>query len=278
MGTPKRSWTDDEILFLKENYLQLDNTLLASKLNRHRGSVTTKMRELGLIRSGNRGLKRNGYQFINYSHWETNVDTPCCLLMPCGNCKELKTCDDFYILGNRKKYDTSRKGRKDILGNFRGITCKNFNISKYKQQVNEMKLLWGAKKRSNMNGRECNIDVNDIDIPKRCPILGIELKENIGAGKYGGSTNPNAPSLDRVDNRKGYVKQNVAVISRQANSIKGDGDLMDFLSIAAFIADFKMGNFNSKATSNPYKERDIQELISILMEYGKTLRHPQSDQ
>jgi hypothetical protein len=274
MGTPKRSWTDDEIFFLKANYLQLDNTLLAAKLNRHRTSITTKMRELGLIRSSNRGLKRNGHQFINYSHWETNVDTPCCLLMPCGNCKELKTCDDFYILGSRKKYDTIRKGRKDMLGNFRGITCKDCNVSNYKQQVNETKLLWGAKKRSNMKGRECNIDVNDIDIPKRCPILGIELKENIGAGKYGGSTNPNAPSLDRVDNRKGYVKQNVAVISRQANSIKGDGELMDFLSIAAFIADFKMGKFNSKETFTPYKEREIDELIGILMEYGKTLRHP----
>jgi len=120
-----------------------------------------------------------------------------------------------------------------------------------------------------MRDRECNIEVDDVFIPRRCPILGIELRENIGAGKYGGSRNPNAPSLDRVDNQKGYIKGNIVVISRQANSIKGDGNLMDLLSIAAFMADFELGKFDAKGSFTPYGERDIAELINILAEYSE---------
>jgi hypothetical protein len=33
---------------------------------------------------------------------------------------------------------------------------------------------------------------------------------------------PHAPSLDRIDPKKGYIRGNVVVISRMANSIKAD--------------------------------------------------------
>jgi len=76
---------------------------------------------------------------------------------------------------------------------------------------------------------EFNLDIEDIKIPKRCPVLGIELK----SGKRG---NPSSPSLDRHNNARGYVKSNVFVISRRANVLKGDGTLREFKKLVRYLA------------------------------------------
>ena len=61
-----------------------------------------------------------------------------------------------------------------------------------------------AKSRAKKRGTEFNIDKSDIDIPIICPILGIPIIKEYKKGKKNGPT-PNSPSLDRVDNSKGYV-------------------------------------------------------------------------
>jgi len=77
--------------------------------------------------------------------------------------------------------------------------------------------LWSAaKERSVRFGREFSIAVSDIVIPKMCPVLGIPLFK--GNGKQSG----NSPTLDRIDTTRGYTKDNVAVISLRANSLKQD--------------------------------------------------------
>jgi hypothetical protein len=93
----------------------------------------------------------------------------------------------------------------------------------YNKRNPEMKLYRSAKWRAKTDGLEFNIDVSDIAIPATCPILGTPLFFTDGL-----KTN-NTPSLDRVDNTKGYVKGNVRVISVKANTMKGDLalDIMD---------------------------------------------------
>ncbi len=61
---------------------------------------------------------------------------------------------------------------------------------------------------------EFDLDISDIDFPRYCPILGIELDY------FAEKLSPNSPSFDRVDPTKGYVTGNVAIISQKANSIK----------------------------------------------------------
>lgn len=83
---------------------------------------------------------------------------------------------------------------------------------------NRGRYLWvSAKHRAAERGLEFTIDVADIVIPDRCPMLGIPLV--IQAGK---TPQPDAPSLDRIDNSKGYVPGNVRVISLRANRLKCD--------------------------------------------------------
>lgn len=78
-----------------------------------------------------------------------------------------------------------------------------------------------ARARAKRLGQDFNIDISDIVIPQRCPILDIPII--ITRGRY----TENGPSLDRIDNSKGYVKGNVRIVSCKANKHKADLSLED---------------------------------------------------
>lgn len=73
-----------------------------------------------------------------------------------------------------------------------------------------------ARKRARAKDREFTIKIEDIEMPKDglCPILGVPLK------KHRGKMERHTPSLDRIDQDKGYVPGNVRVISWWANYLK----------------------------------------------------------
>ncbi len=73
------------------------------------------------------------------------------------------------------------------------------------------------------------LTVADIQIPERCPILGIRLQISGIRGLAG------SPTLDRLVPRKGYVRRNVAVISHKANRIKSDGTAAEHAAIAKWM-------------------------------------------
>lgn len=76
----------------------------------------------------------------------------------------------------------------------------------------EYQLYKAAKNRAAKFGIEFNIEISDIVVPSVCPILGTEFVKHT---MY-------AASIDRIDNDKGYVKGNIAVMSRRANTLKSD--------------------------------------------------------
>lgn len=84
----------------------------------------------------------------------------------------------------------------------------------------EKQMLRGVKKRVREKGYAMDIDLSDITIPNTCPILNIPLI--LGGGD-------NAPTLDRINNSRGYVKGNVHVISYRANRFKSDGTLEEMI-------------------------------------------------
>lgn len=97
----------------------------------------------------------------------------------------------------------------------------------------EAYMLQSAKKRAKEKGWNFDLEVEDIQIPELCPVLGIPLFVRIG-GK-GKGKNDNNPSLDRIDSDKGYVKGNVQVISWRANNLKSDGTLEEFTKLVEFM-------------------------------------------
>jgi hypothetical protein len=91
-----------------------------------------------------------------------------------------------------------------------------------------------AKRRAKDKGLEFNIDRTDIDIPIICPILGIPIVKVYIKGKNPGPTS-NSPSLDRIDNSKGYVKGNVRVISHKANTMKHNASPIELIRFAEWV-------------------------------------------
>jgi len=106
-------------------------------------------------------------------------------------------------------------------------TCKKCSI-KIKQteklnrdwKVDAAKLLYkNIKSRCKRIGREFSIELEDIIIPEKCPVFGFDLK------REDRQTWMCAPSVDRIDSSKGYIKGNVTVVSRRANILKKDATL-----------------------------------------------------
>lgn len=101
------------------------------------------------------------------------------------------------------------------------------------RKVSPESSLWSqAKKRAKNKGIEFSIDVDDIIVTKLCPILWIPLQ--VGEGKL----TVNSPSLDRVDNNRGYVKGNIMVVSHLANTMKSSATEEQLLRFADYIYEF----------------------------------------
>lgn len=71
------------------------------------------------------------------------------------------------------------------------------------------------KKRARARGMEFNIEPSDIVVPDVCPIFRVPFNMNATVDDC-----DFAPSVDRIDSDKGYIKGNVRVISRLANCMK----------------------------------------------------------
>jgi hypothetical protein len=70
-----------------------------------------------------------------------------------------------------------------------------------------------------------------LPLPEICPLLGLRLDYSTG-GKGKGGAVPNSASVDRIDNSKGYVRGNIWIISRRANSIKSDASAQELRTLA----------------------------------------------
>lgn len=103
--------------------------------------------------------------------------------------------------------------------------------SKYRHDNPIHYLLIQAKYRAKKRGVEFDINLSDIEIPKYCPVFGLKLETTKGRRK------DNSYSLDRLDNKKGYVKGNVRVISWKANQYKGNMTIEEVEKLLNYMKD-----------------------------------------
>ena len=116
--------------------------------------------------------------------------------------------------------------RKQYLQEKRDDFVKN-----YKRQI-----LHRAKERALSKNLEFSLLESDIIIPEVCPILEVPLK--IGTrGDYEYS-----PSIDRIDNTKGYTKDNIQIISKKANSMKNSATFKELESFCKNILRYSPNN------------------------------------
>lgn len=93
----------------------------------------------------------------------------------------------------------------------------------------EYAMYLSAGRRARERGMEFNIEISDIAIPEKCPVLGIALRRGLKVHA------DDSPSLDRVDSTKGYTKGNICVISHRANTIKRDATSDELRAVADYM-------------------------------------------
>ena len=91
--------------------------------------------------------------------------------------------------------------------------------------------MWhAAKSRAKLHNIPFCLSLNDIpSIPSQCPVLGIEIN----------SISPkqchNSPSLDRINNKLGYIPGNIRIISWRANNLKRDATPYELRKILEYV-------------------------------------------
>lgn len=95
----------------------------------------------------------------------------------------------------------------------------------YRRRNPEIRLLSGARDRARDQGLEFNLELKDITVPKLCPVFNIPME--VGT--------PYAPSLDKIDPTKGYVKGNIQVISTKANLMKQNASRKELEAFAEWV-------------------------------------------
>jgi hypothetical protein len=130
-----------------------------------------------------------------------------------------------------------KKRREEKRSTPEGRAAVNAYAAAYQRKARRKRptvhMLARVKRRAKERGLAFDLTAECIIIPAVCPVLGIPL--TIGKG----SASDNSPELDRIDNRKGYVKGNVIVVSRRANRIKNDATVAELEKIASFYRALK---------------------------------------
>jgi uncharacterized protein YlaI len=168
----------------------------------------------------------------------------------CPICDETKSPDEFY---------KSTKGLSADGLQFLCSDCYNYHHSlnkgqdknyfkklqlsvsdEFRDHINTQKrensrknhistMLSNAKQRAERKGLEFSLVKEDIIIPELCPILKVPFvtgtKDNYDF----------TPTIDRINNSKGYTPDNIHIITNKANTMKNSADFAMLHNFANYI-------------------------------------------
>jgi hypothetical protein len=172
------------------------------------------------------------------------------------NKKYYKEYNKNYAIKNREAIRNNQRKR------YKENPAKTTEYKKeYYIKNREYLLFLKAKNRARKHSRDFNIELSDIILTSSCPVL-LTPYDLTGKNRW------LSPSLDRIDNSKGYVKNNVMVISYRANSLKKDGTIEEFKKILSFL---KATNTRpiQHSTDKLYKQK-ARRLLNLAKHSAKT--------
>ncbi len=139
----------------------------------------------------------------------------------CRICKKEKKIDSFYFRLDSNTYRTECR------------SCQSGKRTENSRKIGSNDhirvLLRDARCRAKKRNIKFTLTKEELKklVTDTCPILGMKLK--IGMDNW-----QNSPSLDRIDNDKGYIKGNVIMVSHMANSIKNQATPDQIQKVATF--------------------------------------------
>ena len=121
--------------------------------------------------------------------------------------KTCRICNKLFTLGS---FYRNRRAKSGLQGH-----CKFCQTAYCKRRKNNPRerMLWNSRNNARAKGVTHDIEAEDIPLPTHCVYLGVLLE-------YGSDRGWNTPSIDRIDPKRGYVKDNIQVISNLANRMK----------------------------------------------------------
>lgn len=162
----------------------------------------------------------------------------------CRNCSRLLPFNYFSknnankkdgLQHHCKKCDNERQAKRradkneELKKYHREYRIKNKHNFEYRLQS----LLNASRARARIKNREHTLTLEDLKelypLDGKCPIFGLKLEWN-GAG-----FRETSPSIDRIDSAKGYIKDNVQIISWKANRIKGYASVEELEILLAYL-------------------------------------------
>lgn len=157
----------------------------------------------------------------------------------CKKCNIIKDVSEFhknkntksglseYCISCKQKYDAKYRKTDKIVQLYNSEKYKRRKL-KYKNENYIKVKLYTAKLTAKARNIEFLIDESDFKIlPEYCPLLGIKLDY-----EYGNGRNLNGASIDRIDNTRGYIKDNVWIISLLANTMKNEATIEQLIEFS----------------------------------------------
>jgi hypothetical protein len=129
-------------------------------------------------------------------------------------------CKDCKNVSKRKYYQTER-------GKETHREQESVRRSKDKKSV----MLTNAKARAMKNNLEFSITKKDIIFTDLCPVFDIKLDYNLK------KISDNSPTIDRIDSKKGYMPDNIKIISWKANRVKSNASIEEIEAILSYMYD-----------------------------------------
>ena len=158
----------------------------------------------------------------------------------CSKCGEVKPLSEFTRVSRNKSGYGARclvcereKNRAYIQSG-----KKSRHIAKDPVRWKLQKLAKDSRCRAKKAGIDHDLDLNYLleILPKCCPYLGTKFYWEVSTGFGRQNPHPRSPSIDRIDSSKGYVKDNVAIVSHRANAIKNNATEQELFRIGRALS------------------------------------------
>lgn len=167
------------------------------------------------------------------------------MTMPCSTPEARRAYNQAYYAAHAEHLRTrererqiskgpeGRAARKALNKEWRGRNKERLRVYSRARYLADPvgNLLRNAKARAREQGLAFELTREDIVVPALCPVFGVPLV----IGTRTGWVTPTSPTLDRVDNTRGYVRDNVCVISWRANELKGSASLEEVERVAEYM-------------------------------------------
>jgi len=140
----------------------------------------------------------------------------------CNKCNLSKQISEF---GRHKKQPD---GVRTVCKECR----KQESFLHYKDIDKQKHLLNAIKARAKNQGLSFNLQYDDLTPPKVCPVFNVEISR---IKPHSNNSKRFSISIDRIIPEKGYVKDNIQIISQLANVMKHDASIDELKMFARWV-------------------------------------------